>query len=204
MRIFVLSTTHMETQALITYIQNKISLSEADIAVLNETVIIRDYIKGQYLLQQGDICRYSAFILSGCAKTFLLDDDGNEHVLNFAVEDWWCGDIASYVRQTPADYNIQFLENTKVVLFPKEKEEELFEKIPKLERFFRLISEGGLIATQKRIVRGFSMTAKEHYIYFSKQYPHIEQRIPQYMLASYLGITKEFLSKIKKQIALKR
>ncbi len=191
----------MSIKPLIDYIQRDIELTTEEIKHIENSVVLKTYLKGQYLVQQGDICKYSAFILNGCTKTFHVDEDGNEYVLMFGVEDWWAGDIASYVNQTPADYNIQFLEQSQVVLFPKVNEDNLFYSIPKLERFFRLISERGLIATQKRIVRGFSMSAKEQYLYFKNQYPQIEQRIPQYMVASYLGITKEFLSKIKKQIA---
>jgi CRP-like cAMP-binding protein len=120
----------------------------------------------------------------------------------FSIENWWTADMGSFITQTPADYNVQCIENTELILFAYDIIEELYTKIPKLERFFRQIIERAFVASQKRIVRSFSLTAKERYKYFSKQYPEIEQRIPQYMLASYLGITKEFMSKIKGQLAL--
>lgn len=120
----------------------------------------------------------------------------------FGIEDWWASDMGSYITQTPADFNVQCIENTEVVVFLHDVNEELYNEIPKLERFFRQITERAFVASQKRIVRGFSLSAKEQYMFFREQYPEIEQRIPQYMIASYLGITKEFLSKIKSQLAL--
>jgi CRP-like cAMP-binding protein len=110
--------------------------------------------------------------------------------------------MGSFIAQKPADYNVQCIENTELIQISYEANEELYILIPKLERFFRKIVERALVASQKRIVRNFSMSAKERYLIFKENYPKIEQRIPQYMVASYLGITKEFLSKIKSQLAL--
>jgi CRP-like cAMP-binding protein len=117
------------------------------------------------------------------------------------VEDWWTSDIGSFINQTPAEFNIQCLEDTELAQFHYDTIEDIFERIPKLERFFRKVTERGLAAALNRIIRNFSMTAKDRYLFFRATYPKIEQRIPQYMIASYLGITKEFLSKIKKQVA---
>ena len=118
----------------------------------------------------------------------------------FSIEDWWTADIGSFITQTPADFNVQCIENTEVIQFAYDDLEVLFEHVPKMERFFRKIIEKALVASQKRIVRNFSLSAKEQYLYFTRQYPKMEQRIPQYMIASYLGITKEFLSKIRSQL----
>ncbi|AJR03944.1 Crp/Fnr family transcriptional regulator [Siansivirga zeaxanthinifaciens] len=190
----------MSIQPLIIYINNYISLSDKDIALLEDKLFIRKYLKGQYIVQQGDVCKYSCYVLEGCTKTFYLDKEGQEHILMFSIEDWWSSDIGSFITQSPADFNVQCLENTEVVVFAEDIIEELYEKIPALERFFRKIIEKAFVASQKRIVRNFSLTAKEQYLFFREQYPLIEQRIPQYMIASYLGITKEFLSKIKSQL----
>lgn len=192
----------MNVESLLKYINNYISLTNEEIAFLESKLIFRSYLKGQYIVQQGDVCKYSCFVISGCTKTFYLDKEGQEHIVMFSIEDWWTSDIGSFITQTPADFNVQCLENTQLVMFSYDVIEELYSNIPKLERFFRQIIEKGLVASQKRIVRSFSLSAKEQYLYFREQYPKIEQRIPQYMIASYLGITKEFLSKIKSQIAL--
>ncbi len=190
----------MKIEPLLKYINKYVSLTQEETDFLVSKVIYRKYLKGQYLVQQGDVCKYSCFVISGCTKTFYMDEEGQEHIMMFSIEDWWTSDMSSFINQTPADFNIQYLENTELIMISYEALEELYEHIPKLERCFRQIIEKAFIASQKRIVRNLSMTAKDRYVYFRDQYPQIEQRIPQYMVASYLGITKEFLSKIKSQL----
>ena len=187
-------------EALLNYVNRIVPLSQEEEDILLSRVRTRKYLKGQFMVQQGDICSFSAFVVKGCSKTFYLDDEGNEHVVMFSIEDWWTSDLASFSTQTPSDFNVQCLENTEVVLFPYETHEQLLSEVPKLERFFRKIIERALVASQKRIVRNLSMSARDRYLYFRKQYPKIEQRVPLYLIASYLGITKEFLSKIKSQL----
>ena len=187
-------------QPLIDYINRIVELSEEEEKILLSRIKTRRYLKGQYILQQGDVCSISAFVLKGCTKTYYLDEQGQEHVIMFSIEDWWTSDLASFITQTPSDFNVQCLENTEVVLFPYETHEQLLAQVPILERFFRKIVERALVASQKRVVRNLSMSARDRYLYFRKQYPLIEQRVPQYLIASYLGITKEFLSKIKSQL----
>lgn len=191
-----------KAQPLLDYINKYVPLTREEESTLLCYIIFRRYLKGQYIVQQGDICKYECFVLSGCTKTFYMDDEGQEHIIMFSIEDWWASDMGSFISQTPADFNIQCMEDTEMVMFPFETIETIYTEIPKLERFFRLIIERAFVASQKRIVRNFSLTAKEQYLYFKEQYPEIEQRIPQYMVASYLGITKEFLSKIKSQLAV--
>lgn len=194
--------TTEKAQPLLNYIAKHVDLSESEINEMLSIISYRKYRKGQYLVQQGDICKHSNFIVSGCARTYFVDDKGQEHTIMFAIEDWWTSDIGSLITQSPADYNVQCLEETEVIQFPYDVQEALYIKIPKLERLFRKMLERAFVASQKRIVRSFSLTAKEQYLYFKEQYPKIEQRIPQYLVASYLGITKEFLSKIKSQLAI--
>ncbi len=194
----------MNFAPLLTYIENYISLTDDEILFLHSKIKLRSYLKGQFIIQQGDVCNTTNFIISGCTKMFHADTEGLEHIVMFSEENWWSSDLGSYISQSPADYNIQCTEPTTVIQFSYQNQEELFEKIPKLERFFRIILEKALVASQQRIVRNFSLTAKDRYLYFKEQYPTIEQRIPQYMIASYLGITKEFLSKIKSQLILKQ
>jgi CRP-like cAMP-binding protein len=191
-------------EPLLKYMSNYITLTKGEEEILMSKVLYRKYLKGQYIVQQGDICKYECFVISGCTKTFYMDTEGQEHIVMFSIENWWTADIGSFITQTPADFNVQCLENTELILFSYDIIEELYAKLPKLERFFRQIIEKAFVASQKRIVRSFSMTAKEQYLYFRNQYPQIEQRIPQYMIASYLGITKEFLSKIKSQLILEQ
>lgn len=189
-------------QVLLDYISKYVSLTEIEEDILLSKVTYRKYLKGQYIVQQGDVCKYECFVLSGCTKTFYMDKEGQEHIVMFSIEDWWTSDMGSFITQTPADYNVQCLESTELIMFSYDIIEDLYAAIPKLERFFRQIIQKALVASQKRIVRSFSLSAKDRYVYFRNQYPKIEQRIPQYMIASYLGITKEFLSKIKSELIL--
>jgi|TARA_B110000196_G_scaffold19241_2_gene15113 CRP-like cAMP-binding protein len=190
----------MNNKPLLDYINIYINLTVEEKTILLSKIIHRNYLKGQYIVQQGDICKSANFIISGCTKTFYMNKEGQEHTVMFSVEDWWTSDLGSFITQTPADFNVQCLENTELIQFTFENLEELYTKIPKLERFFRKIIERAFVASQKRIIKNFSLAAKEHYLIFKETYPEIEQRVPQYMIASYLGITKEFLSKIKSQL----
>lgn len=192
----------MENQALLKYIKKFITLSEEEMGLISEKVVTRDYLKNQYIVQQGDICKFESFIISGCVKSFFIDQEGNEHVVMFAIENWWTADLGSFITQKPADYNVQCLEKTRVAQFSYESLEMLYSRVPKLERFFRIIIQSAFVASQKRIVRNLSLPAKERYLMFRNQYPDIEQRVPQYLIASYLGITKQFLSKIRAELIM--
>lgn len=194
----------MDIESLLRYIHQYINLTSQEVSVLENHAKIRTYLKGQFIVQQGDICRYENFIVSGCAKTFFIDQEGNEHVVMFAIENWWTADLGSLITQEPADFNVQCLEKTTVIQFSNDSLERLYKDIPQMERFFRIITQKAFVASQKRIVRNLSMPAKERYLMFRRQYPDIEQRVPQYLIASYLGITKQFLSKIRAALILER
>lgn len=191
-------------QPLLEYIDRVVQLDEEEKRKLTSFLTYRKFLKGQYFLQQGDICKNSGFVISGCTKTFYVDDQGQEHVVMFSIEDWWTSDMGSYITQKPSDFNVQCIENTSLIQFSYEQQNQMLEEIPKLERFFRKIIERAFVASQKRVVRNLSMTAKDRYLFFRNTYPKIDQRIPQYLIASYLGITKEFLSKIKSQLILEQ
>ena len=191
----------MEINKVIAHINQKVTLTESEEALLVSKLKTRTFLKGQYIVQAGDTSRFQTFILSGKIRTFYLDDKGNEHIVAFGIEDWWIGDICSFNAQTPAEFHTQCLENTTVVQLSFEEMEQLYIDIPKLERYFRLIIQKAYGNVSKRIVRNHSMTAKERYLLFLESYPEIARRVPQYMIASYLGISKEFLSNIRKQIS---
>ena len=186
---------------LITHIKKDISLTKEEEDLLLSKVNHRTYLKGQYILQAGDICKFQTFIFSGKVRTFYLDNNGNEHIVAFGIENWWVGDICSFATQTPAEFNTQCLEKTTVVQISHDNMEQLYSEIPKLERYFRIIIQAAYGNMSKRLVRNHSMSAKERYLQFINSYPEIAQRVPQYMIASYLGITKEFLSHLRKQIS---
>jgi len=182
------------------YLNKYVSLTVEEETVLTSKIRIRTYNKGQFVVQNGDICRYESFVLYGSLKTFYIDNEGQEHIVMFAIENWWTADLGSFIEQSPADYNVQCLEKSVLAQLSYDDLEQLYLQIPKLERFFRIIIQKAYVATQKRLINNLSLPAKERYLQFLDQYPLIEQRVPQYMIASYLGITKEFLSKIRSQI----
>ena len=183
------------------YIKKHIDLNENEESIILSKIKERKYLKNQFLVQQGDVCRYICFIVSGCVRSYHIDDDGNEHTVSFSIENWWSSDMGSFITQKPADYNVECIEPTSFIQFDSVLMEELYKTIPKLERVFRIITQNALVSAQLRVVNTFSKTARERFEIFRENYPELEQRIPQYMIASYLGVTKEFLSKIKGQIA---
>jgi CRP-like cAMP-binding protein len=187
----------MELQPLIDYISRYVSLTTEEVEVVTSKFRVRKYLKGQFVVQNGDVCRVESFVLSGGLKSFYIDDDGQEHIVMFAVEGWWTADLGSFITQAPADYNVQCLENCTLAQINYEDLEQLYVQAPKLERFFRIIIQKAFVAAQKRLINNLSLTARERYLKFREEYPQLEQRVPQYMIASYLGITKEFLSKIR-------
>ncbi|WP_339626372.1 Crp/Fnr family transcriptional regulator [uncultured Winogradskyella sp.] len=190
----------MDTTPFLNYIKKYIDLTIEEETLLLSKLVYRNYLKDQYIAQQGDVCKTVNFILEGCTKTFYMGDDGQEHIVMFAIEDWWTSDLGSFITQTPADFNVQCIEHTTLIQFTFDNLESLYKEIPKLERLFRKIVERAYAASQKRIIRNFSLSAKARYQIFKTSNPEIDNRVPQYMIASYLGITKEFLSKIKSQI----
>lgn len=194
----------MNNKPLLDYVNKYINLTVEEETILLSKLVHRNYLKDQYVVQQEDVCKSINFIISGCTKTFYIDAEGQEHIVVFSIEDWWTSDLGSFITQEPADFNVQCLENTHLIQFTYNNLEALYKEIPKLERLFRKIVERAFVASQKRIIRNFSLSAKERYLIFKKTYPKIEQRVPQYMIASYLGITKEFLSKIKSQLVQDR
>jgi len=178
-----------------------ITLTEEEEAYFCSLLQVRKYKRRQFLVQAGDICRYENFIQKGCVRSYYADDSGFEHTVQFGVEDWWIGDFASFVTQTPAKLNVEALEDCEIIQIEFQALEELYRQVPKFERFFRLLFQRSFITLQNRIISMISMTAEERYLEFRQKYAVFESRIPQTKIASYLGITPEFLSKIRSQLA---
>ncbi len=155
--------------------------------------------KNAILLSAGDVCRAIYFVHQGCLRMYHTDPDGSDHIIQLCPEDWWSVDISSFSGQTPAFYSISALEDTDVLSLGYATLEGLYEQIPKLERFFRILTQNGFSLYQQRITSNLSNTARERYALFQEQYPKLEQRISQKHIASYLGITPVFLSMLRKQ-----
>ncbi len=157
--------------------------------------------KRQYFLQEGDICRYQAFVEKGLLRSYTVNEKGSEHILQFASEGWWMADLSSYLTNEPSFLNIDALEDAQLLLISKSSWEEAMKKIPSLEHYFRIIIQNHLVATQKRLLQSLAETAEEKYNRYVETYPECLQRMPQHMIASYLGITRETLSRVRKHLA---
>jgi len=157
--------------------------------------------KKQYLLQEGDVCKYIAFVEKGLLRSYTINDKGQEHINQFAFEGWWIADQFSYLTGEPSRYNIEAMEDCELLLLSKQSEEQMLQQIPKFERYFRILLQNNLVATQKRLASSLSQSAEERYSELIQDCPStLPHRIPQHMLASFLGITPETLSRIRKNI----
>lgn len=183
---------------LIENVQRVVTLNALKVELFKKFWEVRDLKKGEYLLYQGQVCRYDAFVLSGSLKGYFVNPTSyKEEVAFFAIEDWWATDLDSFHNMLPSMLNIQALEKTQVLQITKERFETLLCELPELERYFRVILQSYANALLKRIYLRNAISAKERYTKFLEQYPTINQKIPQYMIASYLGMSAEMLSKIR-------
>ena len=155
------------------------------------------------LFSAGKIADSTYFVNSGILRSFTINDNIIEHVLHFACEGWWIGDMYSYISQKPGNLFIEVLEDAELVIITKPNQEDLYLQIPKLERFFRILAENSLVSHQERLMDNLSLTAEERFEKFCKKYPTLIQKVPQKQIASYIGVTPEFLSKLKKRLLLK-
>lgn len=184
-------------QSLLNHIQKFVVLSEEEQEILLSYITYHEVNKKDYLLRQGQICSANYFILQGCFRLYYMNDNGTEQILHFGIDNWWIADYESLEKQTPSEFYIQAIEPTKIAVLKKSIQEELFNKVPKMERYFRLVFQKAYTASQMRIKYIYTFTGEERYHHFNRSFPGFVQRIPQYMLASYLGFTPEFLSKIR-------
>lgn len=162
------------------------------ISLLTETKLERK----DFLMQAGEIAKYEYFITKGCLKVYTIDEEGTPHISMFAIEDYWTGDLSSFMTKEPSRYFIKATEPSELLGISRANYDLLFQEIPKFERFYRILYQKSLISYIRRSNHGISLTAEERYIEFKKKYPQIINRITQKDLAGYIGITPEFMSKI--------
>jgi CRP-like cAMP-binding protein len=160
--------------------------------------------RGDFLLHRGDIATHLHFVVLGCFKIFSIDANGAEHVVQFGIEDWWLSDIYSLITKKPAFFCIQAIEKGVVFSIKEADLEQLYDNCPKVERYFRLLSLRRFIALQERVYYEHAKLAEERYLDFIEKFPTLAQRVPQHDIASYLGIKPQSLSRIRKNIYLKR
>lgn len=190
----------MAENALLKNISKYVNLTQDEISTFESFWTEKTLKKGDYLLRNGDTCRYDSYVVSGALKAFYINaDNGNEEILFFAIDDWWASDLDSFSKQKPSIYNIQAIEKTTVLQIRHYSFQQLLVELPCLERYFRLILESYLGVLQKRIISNNAYDAESRYFAFLENYPKIASKVPQYLIASYLGVSAEFISRIKKK-----
>lgn len=190
----------MNKTPLIDYFNNHLPLNENDIQFVRENFIERRIKRKQFILQEGDISNKNTFVVSGCFRMYLVDDKGRDHNIQFAIENYWVGDISSFFKEEPSRLYIEAMEQSIILQINKDKVLEMYENYPKFNRIFRVLAENAMVHLQNRILQNISSTAEERYLEFLKRSPHLFNRISNVQIASYLGVTPEFLSTIRKKI----
>lgn len=158
--------------------------------------------KNQFLLQRGEMAQFDSYVKKGCLKSSFIDQKGEEHIVQFAIEDGWIADYDSLVNRSPARLEILALEDSELLLLNYTSLEKLFDIHPKFERIFRKINQGSFVSLYRCLISFMSSSAEERYLEFVRQHPKFVNRVPQYQIASYLGITPEYLSKIRRNLTV--
>lgn len=190
--LFKYIETHSQTQ-----------LTKSEMEVIKNAFVLKKLRKRQYLLQEGEICKYFSFIVKGAMRQYSVDDKGVEHIVQLSIENWWVGDRESFIMLTPSTYNVDAWEDTELLVTTRAEQLDLLEKIPSISSMILKMDERHFIASQYRLNSVISQTADKRYEDFTNRYPELLQRFPQHLIASYLGITKSSLSRIRNQ-AMKR
>ncbi len=188
---------------LLAYFNNLIPLNTEEKKLVTELFKPRLYRRRQFVLQEGDVCNQFNFVVRGCLRMYKIDDKGNTHILQFAAENWWLMDIGSFHQRNVSELYIDALEDTMVLQINYDNLIALYLKTTKFDRIFRVLIENSFVSLQKRLLQNISSTAEERYLSFLQSYAHLNNRLPQTQIAAYLGITPEFLSRLRNKQAKK-
>ncbi len=178
-----------------------IQLTDKETSFFTSLLRLRKIRKRQYLLQAGDVNQFENFVNKGCLRAYTVDTHGEEHIAMFGLEGWWISDLYSFLTNTPATQNIDALEDSEVFSIERSDLEKLYEQVPKFNRFFLKLLQNAFVAHQRRILASMSQTAEEQYYDFIRKYPSMDQRVPQHQIASYLGLSPETISRIRRNQA---
>jgi CRP-like cAMP-binding protein len=184
-------------QAINAYVVKRVNLSARELKYFNSILRYKVIPKKTMMLQAGNICNFEAYVIRGCIREYYIDSNGAELTLQFATEDWWVSDITSFEDQKVSSMYIETLEDCELLMLSRQSKEQLLAEVPKLERMFRLMIQRHLSTVQSRLFKTVTYSAMEKYLEFIKRYPTIPQRVPQHYIASYLGISPEFLSRLR-------
>lgn len=188
-------------QAIIKHFQSYLRLSNEEISLIEARIKHRTIKRRQKILQEGTICKHYTFVVKGCFKMYGVDDKGYEHNIQFAAENDWIMDIGSFHAMKSSHLHIEAIEAAEIIQIEQQDLYYLYTNIPKLDRIFKVIIENKFVELQNRVLQNFSSTAQQRYLSFLEQYPLLSNRLPNTQIASYLGITPEFLSKIRKDLS---
>lgn len=179
------------------YVSRCQQFTKAELELFNRLLQPKQIPKKSFLLQAGEVCYFEAYVVKGCLKSYYLNENGMEVILTFATEDWWVSDLASFHERTPSRMFIESLEDCELLMLTPQTKETLLTQAPRFERVFRLMVQRHLSNYQERLFGNLAKSSRERYEEFLSKYPDLPQRVPQHLIASYLGISPEFLSKIR-------
>jgi CRP-like cAMP-binding protein len=189
----------MHHNLILSSISKHVTLSNADVGYIEKAFKLKKFKKRDIVLQTGDRCKYDYFVNSGCLRSYFHDADEKEHTITFAVGGWWTGNMKSLYTGSPSLFSIDAMQDSEVLCITRSALEELYETVPALNKFFRIILKNNVIATQDRVINHLSLSAETRYDLFVKKFPGLEQMVDQKIIASYLGITPAYLSRLRRR-----
>ncbi|NVO04417.1 MAG: Crp/Fnr family transcriptional regulator [Bacteroidetes bacterium] len=184
---------------IIQHLRRFIDLSENDIELFKKYSETNQLKKKEFVLQENKICKHLYFVEKGCLKMYFINKKGIEQITQFAIDGWWISDYQSFINTAPSDYYIETIEESKIVSIESNNLDKLLIELPQLEKYFRKMMQKAIAGAQLRSKLLYEMSKEEFYFHFSNSYPEFMLRVPQYMIASYLGITPEYLSELRKK-----
>lgn len=188
--------------AIIAHVEKYISLSKEETETFQSFLSVVEVPKRKKLVEPGSYIQNEYFVIKGCLKGYYLDDNGDKHIIQFAIENWWIGDFDAFYNQVPSKLHVEAIEDSTLLAITYDDLQQLFVSIPKFERYFRILVTGAFISLRGRILSTLQKSTKERYLDFCKTYPNIEQRVANYDIANYLGVSAQSLSRIRRYLVI--